>query len=221
MTEQEQHAGPSRETQELHEHENEQVLEFLREYGIPIVIGVVAALVIYLGYMVYSNYRVSLAERAAQGLMVARTPQELEEVVNKYSSTPAAPVAMLSLASTYLHGGQYQLSREIYTRFQNEYPKHDMYATAEMGLAYCAESEGNLEDALQRFTTFVDNHPEHFLMQLALFSRARCMEQLGRYSDAKAVYEDFIAAHPESRWVPQAETALLYVDKDLRLSNAQ
>ena len=34
--------------------------------------------------------------------------------------------------------------------------------------------------------------------------------------EAKVIYEDFIAAHPKSEWVPQAEFALRYLDREIR-----
>jgi TolA-binding protein len=216
MAEEEKKQVPEHHDEELEAHENEQVLSFLREYGTPIMVGVVAAVVIYLGFVFYRAYQRNLAERAAGALAAAQNVEQLQKVVNQYGSTPSGSIAMLALGANYLHSGQYALARDTYERFRTTYPEHEMLAAAALGVAYAYEAEGRLDEAATRFEAFEKEHPDHYLTPMAVFGRARCMEQSGRYAEAKAVYEDFVAANPENSWVPQAETAMLYLERELR-----
>jgi len=204
------------EQKELEQEEVHEVVNVLREYGVSIAIGVGAALLIFLGMAVYRSYRSDQALRAAQALASARSLDQLQQIVNSYGSTPSAPPAMLALASQQYYNGDYALAMNTYAEFETKYPEHMMRPAAELGQAYCMEAEGMLEQARERYNRFAQMHPAHFLAPLAIFGQARCFEQEKQFDEARAIYEDFIAENPDSPWAPQAETALLYVDKDLR-----
>ncbi|MBN1270419.1 MAG: tetratricopeptide repeat protein [Kiritimatiellae bacterium] len=201
--------------------EAELLFDYAREYLRPIVIGVVAALVIYGGWVGYRIRKQGREEQANQRLAGATTIEQVQQVARDYEDTSAGPSAQLTLAAGYLHAGQYALAQETYKEFEARYSDHEMRPAAQLGLAYCAEAGGQIDDALARFTAFAEQYKNHYLAPVALLSRARCLEQAGRFDEAKAAYEDFIAANPESRWVPQAETALLYVEKEMRARQMQ
>jgi predicted negative regulator of RcsB-dependent stress response len=196
--------------------ELQKLIEFVRGQGQSVLIGLGLAVAVFLGVGAYRNYRHSTELRASQMLMGARNVEQLQQVVSQYSSTPSAPVAMLSLAAQYFDGGQYDLAQFTYTQFEQKYPKHPMVKAAELGKAQCLEAAGQVEQAAGAFDEFVKNNPEHFLTSLARLGKARCLNQLGKYAEAKAAYEDFIAANPESGWTPLAETGLLFVEKEMR-----
>lgn len=196
--------------------EVEKVKQFVKDYGQSAVIGLGLALALILGFGAYKNYKASQSVRANQLLMSARSPEQLQQIVNQYASTPVAPVAMLTLASQYYDSGQYDLARFTYAQFAQKYPDHPLRAAAEVGQAQALEGSGQLDQAVAAFAAFEKTQPNSFLYPVATLGRARCLTQLGRFEEAKAVYEDFIAANPKSGWLSLAETALLFVDKDLR-----
>jgi predicted negative regulator of RcsB-dependent stress response len=209
------------EKEKLKEHEDLQVLHFLKEYGMPLVLGVSVALLAYLGFVTYKNHQAGIRRRAAQNLMQAQSAEQLQAIVDQYPNTPSAPIAMLTLAANYLHGGQYPMARNQYARFEREHADHMLKPAAVLGQAYCVEAEGNPEGALASYQKFQDEYAGHFLLPQAIFGQARCLEQLGRFEEAKTVYEEYLEANPESRWAPQAESSLLYVDKTQRAVAAQ
>jgi TolA-binding protein len=187
-----------------------------REHGQPVLIGLGLALAIFLGIGAYKNYRQSVALRAAQMLAGARSSEQLQQVVNLYPSTASAPIAMLALAGQYYDAGQFDLAQFTYAQFEQKYPKHPMILSAEIGKAQCLEGSGQLDQALTAFEAFSAAHTNHFLTPTARLGYARCLTQLGRYEDARAAYEEFITAYPNSGWASLAETALLFVDKEMR-----
>ena len=190
-----------------------QFQDIMRVYGQPILIGLTIAVVVFLGFAVYRNYKQSNEQKAAQMLFTAQNPEQLQQIATQYSDTKAAPMALLSAGSLAFDAGQYETAQYIFTQFQQRYPKHAMSPSAEMGLAQCMEAMGQTDPAEAAFTAFTKAHPGHFLAPMAVLGQARCLEQAGKFDEAKAVYEDFIAANPDSSWASQAESGLLFLEQ--------
>ncbi len=194
--------------QELEKHEVTEVLGFLTRYGKLIGAGVLAAAVTVLVSIGSANYKASRLTNAEKALMTAKTPQQLEEVVTKYGSTPSAPVALLDMAKTLFNMGDYAQARAQYERFLKKYGKHDLRSTAELGLAYCTEADGKFNDAAVQFADFAKKHSSGYLHPMAILSVARCMEQAGRKDEARVVLEDFLTQNAGTAWAGTAESAL-------------
>jgi len=194
--------------QKLQQHEVQEVLLFLKRYGKLIGAGVATATLTVLvshGVVLHKASRIAEAE---QRLMEAQTPQQLEEVIKKYGSTPSAPVALLNLAKTVYHQGDSVQARAHYAAFLKKYGKHEMRPAAEIGLAYCTEADGDFVKAAAEFTSFVNRYDGHYLQPVALLGIARCLEQSGQLDEARIILEDFLAENAGTVWAGTAETAL-------------
>jgi TolA-binding protein len=194
--------------QELEKHEVTEVVGFLKRYGKLIGMGILAAAVTVIASRGGASYKASRLTKAEQMLMTAKTPQQLEEVVTQYGSTPSAPVALLDMAKTLFNIGDYAQARAQYERFLKKYSTHDMRPTAELGLAYCTEADGKFNDAATQFADFAKKHSSNYLHPMAILSVARCMEQAGRKDEARVVLEDFLTQNAGTAWAGTAETAL-------------
>jgi TolA-binding protein len=194
--------------QELQKHEVQEVLGFLKRYGKLIGTGLLAAAVTVLASKGCSHQKAAKLAKAEQLLMAAQSPQQLEEIVNKYSSTPTAPVALLSLAKNYFNNGDYALARTQYDRFLKKFGKNDLRSTAELGLAYCTEADGDFNGAATQFAAFTEKNKGSYLQPQAVLSIARCMEQAGRIDEARIVLEDFLAENAGTQWAGLADNAL-------------
>jgi len=192
----------------LQEHEVKEVVGFLKRYGKMIGTGVLAAAVTVVAARVYANHKAAKLTEAEQRLMNAQTPQQLEEVVTKYSSTPTAPVALLDLAKTYFNLGETAQARAQYQRFLKKYSKHEMRPVAELGLIYCTEADGDFTGAAAQFAEFAKKHSSSYLHPVAVLSIARCMEQAGQIAEARIVLEDFLAENGGTSWSGVAESSL-------------
>lgn len=199
--------------QELEKHEVKEVLGFLTRYGKLIGTGVLAATVTVIASMGIANYKASRLAKAEQALMNAKTPQQLEEVVSKYGSTPSAPVALLDMAKTFFNMGDYAQARAQYERFLKKYSQHDLRSTAELGLIYCTEADGDFNGAAAQFAGFAKKHSNNYLHPVAVLSVARCMEQAGRKDEARVVLEDFLTQNAGTAWAGSAENALKQLTK--------
>ena len=193
---------------ELETHEVREVVEFLKRYGKLIGAGILAAAVTVLASRGCAHQKAAGIAKAEQELTAARTPQQLEEIVTKYSSTPTAPVALLNLAKTYFNNGDYAQARTQYERFLKNYKNHEMCSTAELGLAYCTEADGNFDGAAVQFAAFAEKHSKNYLKPLAILSIARCKEQAGKIDESRIVLEDFLAENTGTAWAGTAEGAL-------------
>lgn len=205
-----------RDLKDLGDLDGSDALDFLRENGVAILLGVGVAVAVFLGFSVWKNYKASAAAEAETQLFQAEAPEQIQQVIDKYGSTPAAPLAYLALAGRYFDDGQYELAESVYTQFREKFPGHTFHLSAELGMAQCKEAAGRLQEALDAFTAFATAHPDSYLASLAIFGKARCLEQLGRFDEAKAVYEDYIAANPASLWADRADAAILYVEQSRR-----
>ena len=199
--------------QTLEEHEVKEVLGFLKRYSKLIGTGVVAAIITVLVSRGVAHHQASSMTQAEELLLSAQTPQQLEEVVNKYGSTPTAPVALLDLAKTFFNAGETVQAREQYNRFLKKYKNNDLRPTAELGLAYCTEADGDFAGAATQFAEFSEKHSTSYLHPLAVLSVARCMEQAGRTDEARIVLEDFLAENAGTPWAGSAEVALKQLTK--------
>lgn len=193
-----------------------EALEFLKENAVAIVVGVLIAVVGFVGYIIWQNAGKAEADAAAALLFNSQTAQQYQEVVNNYPETPAAPLAMLSLAAAYFDQGQYDLALATFDGFASKYPSHDMLAVARLGSAQAKESLGRNDEALAAYEEFLKSYPEHFMIPNATFGKARVLEASGKYDEAKAVYEAFMAANPDSMWTGRAESGLRFTGKTER-----
>lgn len=209
--------GATAAQQNLKVHEVPEVLEFLRQNGISLLVGVGLAVAVFLGVSAYRNYKKSAASTAFDLLFRSQTPDQFQQILTQYGSTPAAPLAQLAMASAQFDQGQYELAGHLFMQFQAKYPDHPFTLQAVLGQAQCKEAAGQLEEALAAYEQFAASHPDHYLQPVALFGKARTLEQMGRFAESRAVYEDFIAlGKTNSPWTARAEAALLYVDKEAR-----
>jgi len=193
---------------ELEQHEVTQVLDFIKQYGKMIGVALLAAIVTVLVSKGISHQKTEKTIQAEALLLKAQAPQQLEEIVNDYKSTPAAPVALLNLAKTHFNNGDSFQARAQYERFLKEYKNHELSPIAEFGLASCSEADGDFDGAITQFAAFIEAQEGHYLQSPAALSLARSMEQANRLDEARIVLEDFLAENATSQWAGQAENSL-------------
>lgn len=193
-----------------------EVLDFLRENGTSILIGVGLAVVIFLGYSAFRNYRRSQEITASSQLFNSRAAEQFQQLASQYTGTSAAPLAQLALAGQYFDEGQYELAQNAFTEFLQRHPGHAFETTAVLGNVQCLEALERYDEARAGYEAFLKDHPKHYLEVTALLGQGRCLEQLGRLEDARALYEDYQTANPEGRWEGRVDAALRFAEKAMR-----
>jgi predicted negative regulator of RcsB-dependent stress response len=202
--------------QAIEQHEVPEVLDFLKENGIAIVVGVLVAVVAFVGYTVFKNSRAAKIDAASTLLANSQSVPQFQEVIANYADTPSAPLAQLSLASAYYDQSQFELARDTFTQFGEKFPNHPMAQVAELGVAQSLEALERYDDAISAYDAFLSKNAGHFMVPTAVFGKARVLESQQKFAEAKSVYELFIAENPESEWLNRAETGLDFVKKQER-----
>lgn len=193
-----------------------EVWEFLRENGVSILIGAGIAAAIFLGWSLYRNYQAQQRTAAATQLFAAQNADQVQQVINQYPRTPSAPLAQLILAGQAFDQGQYDYAQSLFNRFLQDHPTHELRDQAAFAVIQCMEAAGRLQEAYDAYAAFAAERPGHYLEPAAQFARARCLEQMGRLEEARAAYEAFRDAQQDERWRGRAESAIAFVNKEIR-----
>ena len=191
----------------------------IRQHGPSVVTAICLAAFAVAAIVVYRVKKEQGVSTASQILTTARSPQELETLLGRYSSTPSAPFALLKLAKMYFSSENYDMALTKYTQFQEQFPEHQMLKVAELGQIHCIEAKRQWEEALKGFTSFAESNPDHFLTAQAVMGKARCLRVLGKTEAARITYEDFIAGSPESMWLAVAESELADINRARELAD--
>lgn len=195
--------------QALEQQEVKEVLAFFQKYSKPAIVVIIAICAIILSNRLIQTQRQSKELKADTALTLAQTPEALMAIYEDYSSTPAAPLALMSLAKGKFNNGLTDEAQELYSTFVKQYPKHEMFPQAELNLINCKEANGQLGDAHLLYAEFAQKYADNvFLAPVALLGKARCLVELEQYSEAQIVYENIIVNYPESSWAREAEASL-------------
>ncbi len=193
--------------------EVKQILDFIKQYGKTMGIGLLALIAIIFASKGLASQKAGKITQAEELLLQAKAPQQLEEIVNNYKSTPAASVALLDLAKTHFNNGDYTQARAQYERFLKDYKKNELTPIALFGLANCSEADGDFDRAIAQFTEFLKEQAGHYLQAPATLALARSMQQADRSDDARIVLEGFLLKNASTHWAGSAEAALDELDK--------
>ena len=158
-------------------------------------------------------------QEAQQLLASARSTTQFEEIVNRFPTSDAAPLALLSLAKLHFDMGRYGEAIESYEAFLTQWEQHPLSSTAVLGRLFSLEALGatnQIQEAEAGFRDFAENNPGHYLYPQARLGEARCKQHLGMLEEARGIYETFLATHPGNPWEMQVEERLLDLERKIR-----
>lgn len=181
---------------------------FISAWRKPLAIG--AGAVVAVALIVFTSLAMKdrAVEKASAALSQARSTADLEQLLKDHQGTPAAPLAMLTLAKAYYDSGNFDRALSTYVEFQINYPDHPLTAIASLGQTHCVESSGQIREALESYSAFAATNSGHFLVPVSLMGKARCLEQAGLVREAREVYEDIIVTYTNSNWQSLADESL-------------
>lgn len=192
--------------QSLEQSEVKEVLQIIKKYVFPAAVVIIVVCGIFLFDRYLKSSKTSKEVKADAALIRALSDNDLQEIVDKYGTTAAAPVAMMNLALSKFSAGDYDAAIDLYGRFLKKYGKNEMAAQAELNQITCREAKGELNEAHGLYGKFASSHEGSYLAPVAMMGQARCLEEMGNAAEAKQAYEDLIVAYPESSWANLAQT---------------
>ena len=171
---------------------------FWDQYKMPII-AIVAVLVLgglgFAGYEVYAQRR---AADAAALLAAAKTPQDFQQVIDRYSGSGPAASAYLLLATEQRAEKGYVEANATLHKFIAQFPKHALITTAWMGVAANLDSLGKNDEALSTYQRLVMEYPQSFNAPLALLSEVPLLKAKNRPDEARRACETLLSQYRDS-----------------------
>jgi TolA-binding protein len=186
---------------------------FWDQYKVPIIGAIVALLLGAIGYAGYLFYTQQRDAEAAALLAAASSPQDYQQVVDRYASSAAAASAYLLLAEAQRAKRNFAEANVTLHKFIDQFPKHELIATAWMGVAANLDSLGKSDEALSTYQRLVAEYPQNFNAPLALLSQVPLLKAKNRMEDARHVCETLLTQYRESVLINEALRELQTIPK--------
>lgn len=206
-----------------HQSDVDDLKTWLSQYGSHAITAVLTVLIVLAALHMLHTRSMNRTIEGNLRLSKAQSVSDFEGVINEFGKSAVAPLAQLSLAKLNYDNGDYELALSQYDRFLEQWPKHEMKETADLGRIFCIEARGSKEafqEAVAAFAAFAAANPEDNLTPQALFGQARCLEQLGDLEQARTIYENFITANPLNLWSIRGEELLSSVQRRMNSEKA-
>ena len=156
------------------------------------LIVAVLAMIGYAGYRIYSTRREA---KAAEILSGAKTQQEYQEVVTRYSGTPAGASAYLLLAEKLRNEKKFAEANSALQSFIDKNPEHEFLPTAQLMMAANLESMGKNDEALALYQQVAAKYPNTFSAPLAMISEVPLLKAKNRIEEARRVCEEILTKY--------------------------
>lgn len=174
------------------------------QYKMLIIAAVIVLLLGGLGFAGYQFYQQQQANAAAAMLAGAKTPQDFQQVIEKYPGSGPAASAGLLLANAQRGEKKYADANVTLRKFIDQFPKHELVTTAWMGVAANLDSLGKTDEALSTYQRLATEYPQSFNAPLALFSQVPLLKAKGRSDEARRVCETIVSQYRDSVFMNEA-----------------
>ena len=188
--------------------ELEALKEWWKKHGDKLSYALIAVLVAIIGAQYHGKSKIRSYSESFAELDGARDPEAMEQIIEKNKSPAVTAVARLRLGQHYFSAGKYSLAKSAYEAFLKSHSKHPYADVAKVGLAFCAEAEGNVAAAADLFKAFVDANHDSFLEPIARIGLGRSLVLAGKKDEGKAVLDLFITERAGTRWAIYADDVL-------------
>lgn len=166
-------------------------LRYQKEIAAALIIAILA-LIGYAGYRFYVSQRDS---KAASMLGGAKTTEEYQAVIARYSGTPAGASAHLLLAEKLRAEKKFAESNASLHDFIDKNPDHEFAPTAQLMMAANLEAMGKNDEALAMYQQVAAKYPTSYSAPLAMISQVPLLKAKNRIDDARRVCEDILTKY--------------------------
>lgn len=138
----------------------------------------------------------------------------LDELTKKTAELAKAKEVPATPDATYLKGldvfktGDMPASRDIFTKFLEQYPQHDLSANAHYWIGETYYSEKNYEPAILAFQDVIKNFPTKDKVPAAMLKQAMAFNAINDTKSAKYVLKKLGEAFPKSEEAAKASEML-------------
>ncbi len=131
-------------------------------------------------------------------LKVEKGLEELQKNVTdlKTAATEGNPEALYQKALDTFRSGDTQKARELFSKFLERYPKHDLAANAHYWIGETYYGEKNYDQAILAFQDVIKNFPGKEKAPAAMRKQALAFRALGDTKSARYVLKKLVEEHP-------------------------
>jgi tol-pal system protein YbgF len=104
--------------------------------------------------------------------------------------------------------GDMPAARDLFTKFLEQYPKHDLVANAQYWIGETYYSEKNYEQAILAFQEVIKNHPQKEKVPAAMLKQALAFKAIKDSKSAKFVLKKLVEEFPKSEEAKRAKELL-------------
>ncbi|OGW36088.1 MAG: tol-pal system protein YbgF [Nitrospirae bacterium GWD2_57_9] len=116
--------------------------------------------------------------------------------------------------SVYMKGletfksGNMPAARDIFTKFLEQYPQHDLAANAHYWIGETYYSEKDYEPAILAFQEVIKNHPQKEKVPAAMLKQAMAFKAINDSKNARYVLKKMLENYPKSEEIKKAKELL-------------
>jgi TolA-binding protein len=177
---------------------------FWERFQKPIIAALSIILLAGIGFTGYRFYSDRQAAAASAALARANTPQQYEQVIDRYANTPAGADAYILLAEAQRRDKKFADANKTLETFTAKYPKHELVSTAKLAKAANLESMGKMDEALTTYEQVASAYPNTYAAPLAMLSQVYILKAKNRNDDARRICETILTQYRTSFWAGEA-----------------
>lgn len=179
----------------------------------------VIALLAIIGFGAFRFYSERRDAAASAMLGDAKNPQDYQQVIARYSETPASADAALLLAAALRSEKKFAEANVTLQNFLNKNPEHSLVTTARMAIAANLESMGKSDEALAVYQQVASMYPKSFNAPLALISQVHLLKAKNKADEARQVCEMILTQYRDSFWAREAAQELHTLKPSIALTS--
>ena len=132
---------------------------------------------------------------------IAGQPQQNADV-------PATPDALYMKGLESFKAGDMPGARDIFTKFLEQYPKHDLAANAHYWIGETYYSEKKYDQAILAFQEVIKNYPQKDKVPAAMLKQSLAFKAIKDNKSARYVLKKLVETHPKSDEAKKARELL-------------
>lgn len=131
-----------------------------------------------------------------------------EMTMAKKEEATSTPDSLYAKGLDLLKAGDFVAAREQFTKFLEQYPKHELAANAQYWIGETHYNEKNYESAILSYQDVIKNYPGKEKVVAAMLKQAMAFNELKDFKSAKFVLKKLIERFPKSEEARKAKVLL-------------
>lgn len=155
-----------------------------------------------------ASTKLAAAAKYISGGQIEQGMQFVDDVISKYSRTPASYRARLMKANYLITQKKYEEAEILVKSVINQARPETLKPLAYPLLIAIYDESGNTEKAISVSNEFLSKYNKNFLAPSIMENMARLYELSGNIDDAKKIYKEITENYPDTAYAVKAKSKL-------------